>query len=285
MKRYYSFAGVNICIQGSDEYMYKDEHMLEVFRVEYLDNPDIFYFTVVEELKKPNGKLYGYNMECMEYVSDEGIYQYVGTMQQEWNNAYMLIEHIGKEHFVSVKNSVLRGVLSVNIVYKALMTERLMKNMNTIIMHASFIEHNGTAILFTAPSGIGKSTQADLWKQHRGAQVINGDRVAIRYKDNQLYACGVPFAGSSNICENKSFPLVAIVSLEQAEKTTAKVLKGVEAFKSIYANCGVITWDRAHVEFVSDFIENLLKRVSVFHLKCTPDESAIVALEDGLREQ
>ena len=78
MKRYYSFAGVNICIQGSDEYMYKDEHMLEVFRVEYLDNPDIFYFTVVEELKKPNGKLYGYNMECMEYVSDEGIYQYAG---------------------------------------------------------------------------------------------------------------------------------------------------------------------------------------------------------------
>ena len=36
---------------------------------------------------------------------------------------------------------------------------------SAVILHASYIDWDGSAILFTGPSGTGKSTQAELWEQ------------------------------------------------------------------------------------------------------------------------
>lgn len=58
--------------------------------------------------------------------------------------------------------------------------ERLLLSRQGLLLHASFIRWQDRGILFSAPSGTGKSTQADLWVRHRGAEVINGDRAALR---------------------------------------------------------------------------------------------------------
>ena len=96
--------------------------------------------------------------------------------------------------------------------------------------------------------------------------------------------CGVPFAGSSNICENVTLPLKTIVCLSQATSTSIEKLDGFRGFRSLYEGCGVLSWDKKHVEFVSDFIQKLLENVPVYHLACTPDESAVIALEKMIRE-
>ena len=59
---------------------------------------------------------------------------------------------------------------------------------------ASFIRWQGRGILFSAPSGTGKSTQANLWVQHQGAEVINGDRAALRQVGGRWQAFGLPYA-------------------------------------------------------------------------------------------
>ncbi len=45
-----------------------------------------------------------------------------------------------------------------------------------LTFHCSYILHQNRAILFAAPSGTGKSTQAALWEKYRGAEIIIGDR-------------------------------------------------------------------------------------------------------------
>ena len=49
-----------------------------------------------------------------------------------------------------------------------------------LVLHSSYVlTQSGAAVLFSGPSGIGKSTQAALWQQYAGADVINGDRTLL----------------------------------------------------------------------------------------------------------
>ena len=64
-----------------------------------------------------------------------------------------------------------------------------------IVIHSSAIELDGNGILFSAPSGTGKSTQANLWREHKGAVVLNGDRPALRTLDGSVYVYGTLWSG------------------------------------------------------------------------------------------
>ena len=60
---------------------------------------------------------------------------------------------------------------------------------NRIIhLHSSYIIYHDKAILFTGPSGIGKTTQAELWRDYQGAEIINGDVTLIRKWDGRYCA-------------------------------------------------------------------------------------------------
>lgn len=284
MKRYYSYAGVNICIEGSNQWMYKKEGNLSFFRKEKLEDFHHFIFEVVDCLREPVGTIIAHEPNFIEYKQENSILRYVGAVSNGWEKAYMCVKHIGKNHYVSIKESSLDSVIPVHTVYEVLQSEKLMAEKNTVIMHASYIEYKGQAILFTAPSGTGKSTQAELWKNLRGARILNGDRCAIQLRKDGFYVCGVPFAGSSNICENVTLPLKTIVCLSQAPKTSIERISGFKGFRSLYEGCGILTWDKKHVEFVTDFIQKLLLEIPVYHLACTPDESAVIALEEKIRE-
>ena len=54
--------------------------------------------------------------------------------------------------------------------------ETLLLKYDGLLLHSSFIRWRGEGILFSAPSGTGKSTQADLWVKYEDAEILNGDR-------------------------------------------------------------------------------------------------------------
>lgn len=55
------------------------------------------------------------------------------------------------------------------------------------ILHGATIEVDGSAYVFTAPSGTGKSTHIRLWRQYLGQRVhvINGDKPIVQVVDGQ----------------------------------------------------------------------------------------------------
>jgi len=152
---------------------------------------------------------------------------------------------------------------------------------NSFFIHSSFISINNKAILFSAPCGTGKSTQAALWKKHRGAEIINGDKAGVLV-ENGVYACGAPFCGTSGICKNKTLPLGAIVLLGQSKTNSIKRLSGIDALQKVLQNIYLDLVAPNEQRMIVDLLIELLKTVPVYSLECTPDETAVATLEKTL---
>lgn len=149
---------------------------------------------------------------------------------------------------------------------------------HAFLLHASYIIHEGKAILFTAPSGNGKSTQADLWKKYAGAQIINGDRAMVFFENGQWYAGGFPVCGSSDYCLNRTAQLKAIVYLEKATENNLHQLTGLQIIRYLYGQTFVNRWNKQDCSAVSDMLIELSQDVPVFRYACTKEPDAVLDL-------
>lgn len=154
-----------------------------------------------------------------------------------------------------------------------------------VFLHASCIAVGGRAVLFTAPSGGGKSTQAELWRKFRGAQIINGDRTLLRKLGGVWYAFGSPYCGTSGICRNAACPVEAIVLLRRGGNNTIRSAPAREALATLLGGFTYDTWSGEQTHRVLALAEELMGEVPMLCLDCTPDESAVRGLEDMIWPQ
>lgn len=154
---------------------------------------------------------------------------------------------------------------------------------DTLVMHSSMIECNGEAILFTGPSGVGKTTQAELWNEHRGARIVNGDMVFIHKDDDgRFYACGSPWHGSSEYCLNVKLPIKAIVTPIKSDECRIEAVSGMEMLRRVFPEAMLPDWFNGCKELGMSTLDGLLKSVPVYKLECTKDIRAVEALEKKL---
>lgn len=157
--------------------------------------------------------------------------------------------------------------------------EILLASRGIVSLHSSLVRYRGEGILFTAPSGTGKSTQAELWEQFESADVLNGDRSLIRRLDGKWVAFGAPFAGSSQIFRNEYAPIRSIVVLRQAPENNVEMLKPAEAFRLIYSESILPRWNTSAHSSVISIISRLCAEVPIRILRCTPDQRAVNLLK------
>lgn len=282
MERYYEIAGINLCIKGKDEEMYTDEYRLQAFGSERKGTCHEYIFSIEDELDKGRGICIYKNASKRIYQDHDRTIQYIGVVNNDIESAYIRCESQGNITHVQVRRAAVPEHITSKVVLSSIGIESLVSKASGFILHASFINVNGRAILFTAPSETGKSTQAELWREYRGAEIINGDRAVIRVNDGKFEVCGLPFSGSSEYCKNVSLPLAAIVYLEQAPETSITPFGGVRAFCKVWEQITVPVWDRKAMEQISEKLILLLSEIPVYYLACTPDESAVIALEEAL---
>jgi len=69
-----------------------------------------------------------------------------------------------------------------------------------LLFHGALISVDGGGILFTAPSGTGKTTHIGLWKQVYGDRVtiINGDKPLLKMTREGVFGYGTPWQGKEN---------------------------------------------------------------------------------------
>lgn len=279
MEKLYEFAGVQIAVSAPEEMMYTQDRTLEPFRVGTVTDPHVFSFEITDSLTPPCTEPVAIMDNFMVHWEKDAQVRYIGAVAGNWESAYLRTAQRGKDSHVQVKESVYKSTISSKTVLNAIAAEHLIAQAGGFVFHSSYIRVGAEAILFTAPSGTGKSTQAELWSVLRGAEIINGDRSAVRLRDGQAVACGIPFAGSSQICKNVTLPLKAIVYLSQGKETTIRKLRGAEAFRRVWEGVSVNTWDKEDVNKVMDTVQQVVMGVPVYYLSCTPDESAVAALE------
>lgn len=153
------------------------------------------------------------------------------------------------------------------------------------LLHSSFISWQNNGILFTAPSGTGKSTQADLWKKYEDADIYNGDRTIIRKIDGKYYGFGSPYAGSSGIYRNESAPIKAIVVIEQGPDNVIRRLHGREAFLPLFRETLMNTWNKEYMEKMTDLLMDAAYQIPVYHLSCRPDQDAVNTVKNEILQE
>ena len=152
--------------------------------------------------------------------------------------------------------------------------EEILLRKDAFLLHSSLVQIQGKTVLFCGPSGVGKSTQADLWKEHLGAEILNGDRCVLRKMGKVIYGCGSPWAGTSGIYRKEMAPIQGIFLLKQGEENRIRPVKG-DAFRKIYQQSIVNPWDSKFVEKISDLILEVLEQIPVYELTCRPDQEAV----------
>lgn len=160
--------------------------------------------------------------------------------------------------------------------------EQVLMHHRGFILHASVVDWCGQGILFSAPSGTGKSTQADLWERLEGAQIINGDRATIRHQGTEFRVYGSPYAGTSGVYTNLSVPIKAIVVLSQGSKNTLQKLTPAMAFQKLYREATANLLDSQFMQELSDLLIELTAAVPVYHLSCLPNAEAVSILKTEL---
>ena len=157
---------------------------------------------------------------------------------------------------------------------------RVLQEHRILFLHASQIAVENRGILFTAPSGTGKTTQARLWHRFRNAEIICNDRTLIC--GGRTY--GYPMDGSEPVCSGKILPLGAVVCLAQAGENRIRRLRPAEALALLMPQVVFDTWDSRSTRLASEQLLALISRWPVYQLGCTPDEQAVACLETCLRK-
>lgn len=116
------------------------------------------------------------------------------------------------------------GYLESIVVYRKI-AERL-PAYDAFVFHGAVLNMDGAAYVFTAKSGVGKTTHTRLWLKNFGDRVhyLNGDKPIIRFFDGVPYACGTPWQGKENYGTNEIAPLRAIAFVRRGEKNSAALV-------------------------------------------------------------
>ena len=200
-------------------------------------------------------------------------------------NYYYGLSYIGdkKGYFYYIDKKALFDVMSKGpnqLTY--ICFEKILLQFDGLILHSSFIKHNNKAILFSAPSGTGKSTQADLWVKHKNATVINGDRTALRKVNNKWQAYGIPMCGTSNIYVNDKMDLEAIVVIRQNKENIANKISMKDGFKYLYSEISLNNWNTDVINKAFDLIMDLSSNLPMYLLQCTKEKEAVDCLAEIL---
>ena len=155
-----------------------------------------------------------------------------------------------------------------------------------MLVHSSALIYNNEAYLFSADSGVGKSTHTKLWLKAFGDKVhiMNDDKPVVRLYDDHAQAYGTPFDGGSGIALNESYPLKAIIFVERGEENSVRIPESKEIIQKLYFQTARMV-DRKTAEKMLLNIEKLLSLTKFYVLTCNMDISAAYTAYNSIIEK
>lgn len=156
-----------------------------------------------------------------------------------------------------------------------------------LMLHASAVEFQGQAYLFSGPCGVGKSTHTRLWKEQFGedqVKIINDDKPAIRFMDDGFFVYGTPWSGKTDKNLNIRSPLKAIVFLKQGGENSAHELNSLLAIKMILEQT-MRPKEREFLEKLLFLIDKLIVNVPIYTLECREETEAVKLIYETINDK
>lgn len=153
-----------------------------------------------------------------------------------------------------------------------------MPEYNVFLMHGSVIAKDNLAYMFTAPSGVGKTTRTKIWlDEYPDSIVVNGDKPFIKVTENEVYACGSPWCGKEGWNTDIMVPLKAIFLLERASEDKKNMIKEIdyeEAFIRLFQQVHRPR-NSAGIQKTLQLLKKISGRVKFYAFRSAPTPEAI----------
>lgn len=138
-----------------------------------------------------------------------------------------------------------------------------------VSIHGACVALNGSAVLFTAPSGVGKSTRAQAWQKAFGAELISGDRPLIDVRTLRVY--GVPWDGKEKCYNNTSAALQGIYEVRRSTEPYLRRLTDKQKRRLLFSQCFLPMWDSQTAAIQMINLQRLMKNAQITRVFCGPD--------------
>lgn len=153
-----------------------------------------------------------------------------------------------------------------------------------MLIHSSALVLGGRAYLFSASSGVGKSTHTRLWLDAFGDRVhiMNDDKPVVRIYDDEVIAHGTPFDGGSGIALNESHPLGAVIFIERGEENRVRVPSSAEVIQLLYFQTARMVGAQT-AEMMLDNFDKLIGRTQFLVLTCNMEPAAAQTAYEAIK--
>ena len=142
--------------------------------------------------------------------------------------------------------------------------ECLLARRGCVSIHAAAVELDGEAYLFTAPSGVGKSTRARAWIDALGARLVSGDRPLIHVETLALY--GVPWDGKEQCFRSVRLPLNTICEVRRGKTFRGRRLSEAQSRRLLVRQCFMPMWDTETALMQMRNIMHLARRARILRV-------------------
>lgn len=153
-----------------------------------------------------------------------------------------------------------------------------------IAVHSSSIVYRDKAYVFSAPSGTGKTTHTNMWIQETDAEILDGDLCVLTREGNDVYAYGLPWAGSSRRFMNKKVKLGGIIFLVRSRKDVVRKPDVLNGILMLTARCFTPTFTPEMVSMNTDISAAIGEVTDMYILECTKKKSAFRAVKAAIDE-
>ena len=217
-----------------------------------------------------------------EYYKDNNYNYCLARGRDEHYLAASIYEKINEIDFYLNDKPFIFPINDIGSILRLLPLNNIFAKSKRLFLHSSQICYNYRGIVFTGPSGMGKTTQSKLWQKHMNAKIICNDRTIITKDNNKYITYGLPIDGSSPIRSTDSYELAAIVVLQQSLENKIERMPISKAIASLMSQMIVSNWNSENKDNIINMIIDLYQDIPVYKLSCTKDEKAVKCLFDKL---
>ena len=158
------------------------------------------------------------------------------------------------------------------------------QRLGAFALHSASILYREKAWLFSGSSGAGKSTHTLLWNRRYQTPFLNGDLNLLGFEGDTPVVYGIPWCGTSGYYTTSTVPLGGITFLKQAPTATLLPISDEDIALRTMQRLISPSWTAEMMLMNLSFAEDLRKRIPVFHLQCTKEDSAATLIKQAIDE-
>jgi len=282
--KYLKIADINVKAEYINSIFFEERY--KQYECPPFEKCDLFLKTLVSNhIEMPKGKLI--DRIKSKYIIQDDNYKYICLkagenialavkMNSDYSEVIMSFnKNLSHKYFTLTQQEYLFSGNAFN--------DRLMF-LNGTVMHGSAIAYKNSGIIFSADSGIGKSTHTKLWKEYFKDDVIilNDDKPALKFNKDDIYIYGTPWSGKTDLNTNLKAKLKAIVFIKRAEKNEIKRLERKESIYNIAAQTTRPFYDNELSLKSIEYINKIINKVPIYLMQCNISYEAVHIVKSNI---